>query len=447
MIVVGFARIFKDLGTASAVIRGKALSPALLSSIFWVNLAFGALTMLLLCAAAPAVAAFYHEPRVTMLLRVVSLTFLLSSLSILQQALLERNLAFDRLARIELVAGVTGAAAGIGAAVAGQGVWSLVYQALVVAGVTTVLLWLVGGWRPRLLFDWGEVRAVTGYSLNLTAFNVFNYVERNLDNLLIGRFLGAGALGYYALAYRLMLYPLQGVSTVIIRVLFPTYAKIQDDDARFRRIYLQVTGAIAVVTFPVFFGLMATSEPLILTIFGEEWRPVIPLILILGPVGMLQSVGTMAGAIYRAKGRTDWHFRFQLVTVSLSIPAFALGLRWGVVGVAAAYAAVMTILAYPSFAIPFSLIGLRVGALVATLWRPFASGALMALGVVSLRTMLPAAVPPQEELAAAVAAGIVLYAATSWLLNREQLRRLLDSLGARRAAPRAMEGPGRPARP
>jgi PST family polysaccharide transporter len=368
-------------------------------------------------------------------------------LSILQQALLERRLAFDRLARIELVAGVAGAAAGIGAAAAGLGVWSLVCQALLVAGVTTVLLWLVGGWRPRLLFDWGEVRAVTGYSLNLTAFNVFNYIERNLDNLLIGRFLGAGALGYYALAYRLMLYPLQGVSTVIIRVLFPTYAKIQDDDARFRRIYLQVTGAIAVVTFPVFFGLMATSEPLILTIFGEGWRPVAPLILILGLVGMLQSVGTMGGAIYRAKGRTDWHFRFQLVTVSLSIPAFAIGLRWGVVGVAAGYATVMIILAYPSFAIPFSLIGLRIGALVTTLWRPFASGALMAIGVLGLRAMLPAAVPPQEELAAAVAAGIVFYATASWLLNREQLRQLLGSLGARRPAPRAMERPGRPAQP
>ena len=432
LIVIGFVRIFRDLGTGSAIVQRQDLSDELLSSLFWVNLVFGLLMTLLLAAAAPAVSWFYQEPRVTPILRVLSLIFFISCLSILQQALLQRALAFDRLARLELAAGVIGSGVGIGAALLGGGVWSLVYQALAGTVATTLLLWLTSSWYPRRLFSWTEVRAVSSYSLNLTGFNVFNYFERNLDNILVGRFLGAQALGYYALAYRLMLYPIQNISHMLTRVMFPSFARIQDDDERFRRVYLQVTGALALVTFPMYCGLVATRTPLILTIFGPQWRPVIPLILVLGFVGMVQSVAIPAGAIFRAKGRTDWQLRWGLAITFPFALAFLIGLRWGVVGVATAYAVTSAVLIYPTFAIPFRLIGLRVSELCAPLWRPFACSALMFAGVAGLEATLPATWGQQTRLAILVATGIALYLAASWLVNREQICSLLETVGVRR---------------
>ena len=110
------------------------------------------------------------------------------------------------------------------------------------------------------------------FSLNLTGFNVFNYFARNADNFLIGRYLGAQDLGYYDLAYRLMLYPLQAISAVIGRVMFPLYSRMQDDLEKFRNIYLSIAWAIALVSFPMMLGLMVVAEPLVLIVFGKQWE-------------------------------------------------------------------------------------------------------------------------------------------------------------------------------
>ena len=158
--------------------------------------------------------------------------------------------------------------------------------------------------------DWAKVRSISSYSLNLTAFNTFNYFSRNADYFLIGRFLGAQALGYYTLAYRILLYPLQSVSAVIGRVTFPLYAQLQDDNPRFRRVYLRIARVIAALTFPMMLGLWVVAGPFVLTLFGAQWSPVIALLIIFIPVSMAQSIITTVGAIYQVKGRTDWMFRW-----------------------------------------------------------------------------------------------------------------------------------------
>jgi len=268
MVVIGFIGIFKDLGTSAAIIQRKKLSEGLLSSIFWVNVGFGALAMAVLFFGAPLGGLFYHEPRVDAILRVLSLTFFISGLSILQQALLERSLAFKKLAKVEISAVAAGAAVGIGMAFSGFGVWSLVFQSLTTVSVTTILLWLFSTWRPKWIFHWSEVKSVSSYSLNLTGFSIFNYFARNADYLLIGRYLGAQDLGYHTLAYRILLFPLQNISSVIGRVMFPVYSGIREDNTRFAKAYLKVASTIALITFPMMLGVLALAKPFVLTVFG-----------------------------------------------------------------------------------------------------------------------------------------------------------------------------------
>ena len=430
MVVIEFQYLVRDLGTAKAVIRQRNLSEELLSSIFWVNVVFGFIAMLVIIAGAPLVATFYGEARLTPILEVLSLTFLISGISILQQAILERDLAFSRLAKLETIAIASSSAVGIGSALLGAGVWSLVSQALAWAVVTMVLLWMSSRWRPRFIFHWSEVKTVSNYSLNLTGVNILSYFSRNADYLLIGRFLGAQELGYYTLAYRLMLYPLQNISWIANRVTFPAYSQLQSDNARFRRAYLKVAANIALITFPLMLGIMALSEPFVLAVFGSKWMPMAILLVILAPVGLYQSISTSADDIYMAKGRTDWQLRWTITSGLLFVLSFMIGLQWGVVGVAAAYAIANLILAYPTFSIPFRLIDLRVRDLGLALWRPLLSSLLMMIAVFSLRTVLLLLdIANSLTLVVLITTGIIVYLTASWMLNRAQVREILDIVG------------------
>ena len=187
----------------------------------------------------------------------------MSGLSVIHAALARRNLAFATVARVELAAVLAGAAVGITSAVLGRGVWSLVYQSLTVSGVTTLGWWMAVRWRPGLVLSWAALRGVAGYGLNLTGFSIFNYAARRADYLLIGSFLGATALGYYTLGYKIVLYTVQCFCSATTRVMFPVYSKMQDDHQRLRAAFTKVAAATAAVVFPAMIGLMIVAEPLV----------------------------------------------------------------------------------------------------------------------------------------------------------------------------------------
>lgn len=424
MVVIGFINIFKDLGTAAAVIQRKELSEALLSSIFWVNAGFGALAMIVLFLIAPFGGLFYREPRVVAVLQVLSMSFFISGLGILHQALLERALSFNSLAKLETASVLVGAVVGIGLAFAGAGVWSLVFQSLTTAFVATILLWLSSSWRPRWVFDWEEIRAMSSFSLNLTGFNIFNYFTRNADYLLIGRYLGAQDLGYYTLAYRILLFPLQNITAVIGRVMYPVLSTMQDDNRRFASAYLKVIGTIALITFPLMMGIFALAKPFVLTLFGDRWQPVILLIMIFAPVGLIQSIGATVGGIYLVKGRTDCMFRWGIGSGTLVVIAFMVGLRWGIIGVAAGYAIASFILSYPSFSIPFRLVDLKFVQFLKVLEPSFINSSLMLIVLILFTIMLPSSLSDFMTLLLSVTLGAAVYAAVSWITNREQLKDL-----------------------
>ena len=427
-VVIGFANLFKDLGTSSAVIQSRAVTDDLLSTVFWANVAIGVLGTLVLACTAPLAAMCFREPRTTAILSVLALNFVLSGCSNLQKTLFERDLLFRVTARIEVAGVLCGAVVGVSLAVAGAGVWALVAQSLTTTGVVSALLWAFSDWRPRLVFRWSEINRIGNYSLNLTGFNIFNYFARNADYLLIGRFLGATPLGVYTLAYRIMLYPLQTISTVISRVMFPVYSHLQDDDARFRSAYLRTAGMIALVTFPMMVGLWIIAKPLVFTIFGTKWAMVLPLIRIFAPVGLVQSIWVTVGCIYQAKGRTAAFFRWGVGSSLLLVASFLVGLRWGILGVATAYAIATLVLVLPNFVIPFRFIGLRLSDFLVALMRPLAASFLMAVALLAIRQAV-ANWPPLTELQVLLATGVIGYVAATWGVNRAQLRQVLALVG------------------
>jgi PST family polysaccharide transporter len=392
---------------------------------------------LVVVAGSPLVAAFYREPQVIPVLNVLALSFPVASLGTVPQSLLVRNMEYRRLAIIEISAASAAAGAAMLLAWAGAGVWSLVAAALINATITTILSFVLSGWRAIRGMEWAHLRAVSSYGLNLSGFVIINYFARNAGHLLVGRSLGREALGYYQMAYTLMAYPLQNVTGVLGRVLFSAFARLQEDHERFRSACTRALTVIAALCFPILLGLMVTAEPLIRVFLGGKWLPVIPLAMVLVPVGLTQCLISPLGQVYLAKGRADLMFRIGLLSSSLQIAGYWGGLHWGLQGVVGGYAVANVILLWPALAVPFGLIGLRFRTVAGALAPVAALTLLMAAAALGWRLGFErwGTAAPLPVLTSTAAMGVLAYVLLMLWLRPAVLGDLLQPLAGVPLAP------------
>jgi len=360
MIFVSFLVMFTDMGTASALVHIKNPSNKLLSSVLFFNLFIGTLFCLLLIIFSGYISIFFNSPKLEPLLQLISINFVIMSLGVVQKVRYEKELDFKYLTLIESFSIFIGISVGIIFALLGFGVYSLVLQVLITSILSVGLLWKVSKWRPLLYFSIEDIKIIWKYTANLSAFNFINYFARNADNFLIGKFLNSSALGVYSLAYNIMLYPLQNISRVLLRILFPAFSKIQDDNKKFKEAYLKTIFFISLVSFPIMFGLIATADIFVSVLFGDKWANLAPILMILAPVGVIQSIGTTNGSIFMAKGNTNLLLRVGIWSTIITIIFFIGGIFYGVEGVAISYLLSNIVLFYPVFKISWGQIELSV---------------------------------------------------------------------------------------
>jgi PST family polysaccharide transporter len=292
----------------------------------------------------------------------VALNFLLLSTGIVQNSILVRALKFKRIALINMAAIGLAGITGIVMAVLGYGIWSIVVQGLLLSSLTSLLYWFTSGVKIRLGFDRTAFSSMFNFGGHAAADSVLSYWARNLDNLLIAKFLGDISLGLYSKAYSIMLLPLVNFSQVISRVLFPSFSSIQNDREKIRRVYLRITRIIAFVTFPLMIALWALAENIVLVFLGQDWTGMIPLLEILCWLGIPQSILTLNGSIYHSLGRADLAFRVGLILKLNLVIGFVAGLYFGgLLGLALGYAIAGTVNFYPSFYFAGRLIDLKLG--------------------------------------------------------------------------------------
>lgn len=444
-LVTGFLSSIADLGTATTLVQREVVPRSLESTVFWVSLATSTLLAAVAWLVAPAVALFFREPQVAPVLRFLAVGLLFSGAGAVPTALLTRDLAFDRLARVQLTAAAVGGAVGISMALGGLGVWSLVGLYLARTFLEATGVFLVSTFRPVLQVDRRQLASVVSFGANLSGFQVANFVTRNVDNLVIGRFLGPTMLGYYDIAWRLIEYPKAALSGVVGRVMVPTYARMQSDDERFGRAYVRVVASIGLISIPMLLGLMLVAEPVVLLFFGESWGPSVILVSILAPVGLAQTMGATSGSVYIAKARTDWLFGWSLVAGLVTTLGVVVGLQWGIVGIAVGRLIANSTLFPVNLGISLRLVRLRLS----DLWRlvrPLAAaGIVMVAAVVALRTWLDAVglTGGIVDLVASVALGAAVYVGIIWRVRPpivDEIFVTLDAAGvatARRSMPRA----------
>lgn len=360
-VVSGFLGVYTQLGLGAAVVQMREAGEAHLSSAFWVNVAAGLAFSVALLAAAPLLAWFYGEPALTALASVLALEFAVSSLAVVQLALLRREMRFARLSLVDAGASLASGLLAVGLALSGWGVWSLVARSLAATVLRTAALWGLSDWRPRPIFRVEALRELMGFARPLLGTETLNYWTRNLDGLLLGRFAGAEALGLYNRAYRLLLVPLQSGTRVVGSVLFPALSRIRDERSRVRSIFVRSARGVALASFPVHLGLLATADLAIPSVFGPQWTPMVPIARIFAVTGLVQSLASLNRSLYLSQGRTDLLLRYGLLLRLNLILGIVVGLRWGAVGVAAGYTIASLANYYPNTRIAGGLVGLRVG--------------------------------------------------------------------------------------
>ena len=359
IVFMNFAMIFSEMGISSALVQKQDTHDRHYYSAFWLNLVTGLCLMLIFIAISPLIAVFYKKPELQPILMVLAINFFISSFVIVQQTILTKEMEFKKLAIRDILAVIISGIIGIFLAYHGFGVWSLVYQSIVFTLINSLFLWTVSSWRPKFQFASADIRDILNFSANLTGFNIVNYFARNADQLLIGKFLGAQALGYYSLAYKIMLYPLQNISWVIGKVMFPAFSKIQHNIEKVKISYMRMVKAISLIIFPVMAGLFVIAPEFVVVIYGPDWKPIIILVKIFCVCGLIQSVGTTIGNILLSQGRADLQFRLGIINTIIVIISVLFGLRWGINGVAFCYAIYSFIWVHITFAITNRLIKLH----------------------------------------------------------------------------------------
>ncbi|MBF0571957.1 MAG: MOP flippase family protein [Candidatus Omnitrophica bacterium] len=384
-VFTNFVTIFSEMGISSALIQKQDTHDRHFYSAFWLNIIVGILLTLVFIVVSPLIAWFYKRPELKPILIVVSVNFLISSFVIIQQTILTKEMDFKKLAIRDLIAVVIAGIVGVYLAYSGHGVWSLVYQLITFTLINAILLWTLSQWRPKFSLAISDIKDIFNFSANVTGFNFINYFARNVDQLLIGRFLGAESLGYYSVAYKLMLYPLQNISRVIGGVMFPAFSKIQNDLEKVRNVYCKTIKTISLITFPMLAGLIALAPEFIRLFYGPSWSPMIILVQILCFCGLFQSIGTTTGLIFMSQGKADVQLKLQLTGTAIVITSVILGLLWGVNGVAIFYTIQSVIWVHYTFFVVNKLIYLKYGAFYKMILPAFVMSIIMIISILLIK--------------------------------------------------------------
>jgi PST family polysaccharide transporter len=346
MVCVSFASLFTDPALGTALVQRRTISEEDRSTVFWTTCFVGAAVALVGVAVSGYVADLFGQHEVKSLFMVLSIGLFLSGLSVTQLALLMRQLAYRSIEIREIVATLIAAACAISVAFAGFGPWAIITNWLVFTAASSALLWFLAPWRPSFIYSRGSLIDLGSFGMKVFGSRVLTWGNSNMDNVLIGRFLGAAPLGAYALAYNVMYVPITRISMPLMSILSPAYARMQHDRERQQSAWLRSKSTIAALLGPAFAAVIVLAPDLVPVAFGPKWHAAVVPVQLLSLAGLAQTLVALHWSILTALDRPGTLFRINLLVTALTVAAFIAGLPFGIVGVAGFYAGARWLLVF-----------------------------------------------------------------------------------------------------
>ena len=422
-VFVEFLAMINELGLGAAVIQNKNLNPRTLKSLFGMLLLLSALFYLFLAGAAPFIADFYADSRLTALIQVLAIQFLFMGFTVLPQSLLLREMAFRKIATIDFTAAILGSASTLFWVLNGHGVWALVWGTLVIRVVSMIGLNLAHCPLGLPSLDFKEIQSFFSFGGYVTLSRILWYLYTRADILIIGKLLGKEILGFYAVGTYLATLAMEKVSGIINQVAFPAFSSVQSDPDVAGRHFLKALRVMAFIAFPVLWGISAVAPEFVDLFLGSNWTSaVIPLkiVALVVPVRMLSNLmpPTLLGL-----GHPGILFINSLVPFVVMPMAFFIGSFWGLSGVSLAWVIAFPIVFFLNIFRVIRILDIAFNNVLKAIWIPLLSAIIMYVILLLFRFTLPQ-ISLVMRLFLLVFAGVFVYSGLMFFLNREGVQEI-----------------------
>lgn len=429
-VVIGLAQLLNGYSFASSLVQAEQLDTRRASQVFgmliMMNFGMAAVQFLM----APLAAAYFHQPALTLMLRVQCLLHLTTPFIVVPQALLSRNIDFRTQARANLAAALSGAIAGPVCALAGFGVWTLVIAPIVMFWTRAILLQTLGHWWIRPRFALAGAGAMFGYGGMVLVSDVLWFVQNQADTFIAGRRFDAHMLGLYSEGLFLTQLFINKFVPALNEVAFPAYARMQSDRSSVAWSFAKALSIIMVAAMPCFIGLAATAEPLVLTVMGPKWAEAVPLVRLLAFAMPFTTLHVLYPPATNALGKPKIAAITSAAGAAVLPVAFAVGVGYGPIGMAAAWVVSMPLLVLLSSSLSLPVLGLSWARLGQAVLPPLAAALAMGAVVTGIDHLLPPMAAPLR-LASLVPVGVVAYAGFVLLFARDIVRQALAMVRGR----------------
>jgi PST family polysaccharide transporter len=442
--VVALATIFVELGQmvmnrgfGATIVQREDLTDEDLDAVFWFSFGIGVAMTTISWLTAGLLAGAFGEPEFAPVFRVLSLNWVLGAFWSVPQNVLQRELRFAGLAARRLLAVSVSGTVAVVLAVAGAGVWSLVAMATVQSVVSIVVLWTASGWRPSWRFSLERIRAMRGFAARVVAIDVTRFFTLRGEGLVVGAVLGPVTLGYYAVAQRFLTLLRETFGSSIGQVAFPVFSRLQDDRERRTRALRSVIRLSSVAAFPAFVGLAVLAPEVVEVLLGPTWEPSVVLVQLLCIAGLRASVTQFVSGVVVSTGDAALQLRTMLIGVAVKAVCLAIGVQFGVEGIAAAVAVSSWVTLPITFWALRRKTDLTARSFLRQTLEPAVAATVMAVAILACRAWLAEEVPAAAFLVVGIVVGGLAYLGTLMLIGRsvvDEARSNLRQLGRRGAA-------------
>lgn len=432
----GLLFLLNELGLGTAIVQRAELSPSQLSNLRWLILLINAAIFVLLQVVAPAVAAYFNEPRLTNIIRVLAITFLINGFGVPSASILQREMAFKEKASAEVAGNLAGGVATLALALNGWGVWSLVGGNLLLRFVTTALYCV---YRPPTFQRFrsaDNLGLFVQFGFQVAVSRILWYFSATADVAIVGKVLGSVQLGYYSLAFQYASLPLEKFVTILNEIAFPSFSSVQADTKTLQRHFLRLVHFVALVTFPIFIGLSLVAHSAVEVLLGAKWLPIVLPLQLLCVVSCFRAIETINMPVTLARGRPRVAVYNTLLTAILLPPSFYIGARQGgIMGVAIAWLLVRPLVFAAVTSRTLTVVELGVARYARCLLHPTLGSLAMTAVVVMMGNLLTGAAPTIRLMACSLA-GCSIYFLYQVVFDSAALQELREIFARRNLSPR-----------
>jgi len=412
MVIAGFVSFFNDVGFGSAIIQRKTVTDAQLSGVFYISMLISVVLFILTVYFAPYAADFYGNSQVTPILQVLALTFLMGGVRAVPQALLTKEMRFKLLSGVEFAGILIQCIVTLVLALLGYEVWSLVWGAIIASFIKTSLVAWGGKWLPSLNGKILDAMELMKFGLTVTYSRVTWYMYTNAQTLILGKVVGDKQTGVFSMAQTLANLPTEHITSLVIKVASPLFAKLQDDLNGLTFALLKLTAGLSLITFPVLAGMMLTAEQLVPILLGDQWLAAIIPMQFLCVMGFFKAIDPLLTQAFISLGKANITARYTsicavVIPVAVLIGSYYYGINGAAIALAVVYPALMLLL----LIISRSVYNLSILGYFKQLITPITGCLFMAVSVFAVN-MVASSIELQSYIlfTSKVIAGVVSYA-------------------------------------